>query len=182
MPAFSLSERILKFGDPTGGRPPVEKGHGLIAVDRQWAKNNLVWLDFPYFLPTPGGHTAKGCQCHRIIKVSLFNALYDLRNEGLQGLIRTFDGCFVPRHLGWNKARALSPHTWGMAVDLNASAFPLNSPKQQDDKLIKIMARHGFGYGGNGPALTQIGRNAKLWNSQMDAMHFEYCYRSKTGD
>ena len=168
MAAFTLAERIAKFGDPTGGKPPVEKGRGLIIPDRQWVADNIVWVDFPFYLPLSNGKKARGCQIHRKCKPSLLKALRELEQNHLQGLIHSFDGSFVPRHIGWKAGRPLSTHAWGIAVDLNTAEFPMGSLKVQARALVETMANHGFACGQNGGG---------LWANTMDPMHFEYTFR-----
>ena len=42
----------------------------------------------------------------------------------------------------------LSRHAWGIAVDLNVDDNPRGSFSTQDARLVEIMRRHGFGWGG----------------------------------
>ncbi|MDP9406229.1 MAG: M15 family metallopeptidase, partial [Actinomycetota bacterium] len=48
----------------------------------------------------------------------------------------------------------------GIAVDLNAARNPFGARSVQDPRLVAVMARHGFGFGGRWPV--------------PDPMHFEY--------
>ena len=54
-----------------------------------------------------------------------------------------------------------SLHAWGLAVDLNASRNPQGSPPHQDLRLVHVMERHGFSWGGR-------------WPTVPDGMHFEF--------
>jgi hypothetical protein len=84
----------------------------------------------------------------------------ELEASGLGGLVDPSD------YAGCHSARLMSPggpvsrHAWGMAVDLNASTNPFGAPPAQDPRLVEVMERHGFTYGGRWPT--------------PDAMHFEY--------
>jgi hypothetical protein len=61
--------------------------------------------------------------------------------------------------MSWDPKRALSRHTWGIAVDVNARLFPCGSHSKQDERLIAAFARQGFTWGGE-------------WR-EPDPMHFE---------
>lgn len=174
MAALNLADRKRIFGEFTWEEMP----QGRIKIDRFWRAKHIVWLDFPYPLPMQNGKMATGCWVHKKVKLSLLKALEELKAAGLEGLIKSWDGCYVPRHLGWTRKRGLSPHCWGIAVDVNVATQGLNTDNEQDDRLIEIMGRHGFGYGGgNGPNATAIGKAHKLWNTQRDPMHFEFCWK-----
>ena len=47
------------------------------------------------------------------------------------------------------------------AVDLNASRNPFRGRSHQDRRLVRIMEKHGFTWGGR-------------WPTRPDPMHFEY--------
>ena len=48
-----------------------------------------------------------------------------------------------------------------VTVDLNASRNPQGSPPHQDLRLVHVMERHGFSWGGR-------------WPTVPDGMHFEF--------
>ena len=68
-------------------------------------------------------------------------------------------GCYAPRRIptSWT----LSLHAWGLAVDLNASRNPQGQKPHQDLRLVHVMERHGFWWGGR-------------WPTVPDGIHFEY--------
>jgi hypothetical protein len=57
-------------------------------------------------------------------------------------------------------------HAWGLAVDLNARANPFGGRSRQDPRLVRIMERHGFSWGGDFP-------------TRPDPMHFEFRGRAE---
>ena len=54
----------------------------------------------------------------------------------------------------------ISRHTWGIAVDINEDTNRYGDAPTQDPRLVAIMARSGFSWGG-------------VWLVP-DGMHFEY--------
>jgi hypothetical protein len=99
-------------------------------------------------------------ECHRELFEPLRAALQDLVDQGLAHLIDPGDygGCWVPRTQGGD-AGPLSSHAWGTSIDFNVSDNHLGMEPSQDPRLVEIMARHGFTWGGD-------------WLLP-DAMHFE---------
>ena len=87
-------------------------------------------------------------------------ALAELSRRGLARLVDPGDyaGCYAPRRI--QPRGQLSLHAWGVAVDLNASSNPFRGRSRQDPRLVRIMERHGFTWGGR-------------WPTRPDPMHFE---------
>jgi hypothetical protein len=71
----------------------------------------------------------------------------EAEQSNLGFLVETFDGCYSPRFIGGT--RSLSRHAWGVAVDLNYAANPTGQVTIQDPRLVSIMERWGFTWGGN---------------------------------
>ena len=91
---------------------------------------------------------------------ALRQALEELERRGLQRLVDRGDyaGCFAAKDIP--TTGGVSRHAWGLAIDLNAAANPYGQPSAQDPRLVRVMERHGFAWGGRWPT--------------PDAMHFEY--------
>lgn len=164
MAAFTRAEIERRFGrfrwqEDAGGR---------IIPDADWSRSNIVVVTAPWPLPVAGGRTARTVRCHRLVAESLTKALIELQEMELEHLIKTFDGCYVPRHVMWRGDKPLSTHSWGIALDLNAAWFPYGRRVTQDARLVRCFARHGFACGQPGGG---------LWQTTLDAMHFEYTYR-----
>lgn len=162
MAAFSRQEIERIFGKFTY----TEGKGGRILPDPAWVREHIVEIKLPY--ADSDEPRIKRVQCHKLVAPSLVNAFDELDTAGLLHVVRTLDGCWVPRHVLWDKRKPLSSHAYGIAIDLNARLFPYGSSKLQDPRLVKIMARHGFLFG-------QIGGG--LWVSTRDPMHAEYCWR-----
>jgi hypothetical protein len=132
---------------------------GAIEILGEWERRHIVSFAPPFELREGRGRPLSAVRCHRLLAPALTRVLEDLKQRDLCHLINTFDGCFVPRHMGWDPKRALSRHCWGIAVDVNARLFPYSSESQQNRRLIEAFARQGFAWGGD-------------WRTP-DPMHFE---------
>lgn len=144
LPQVVIKERFGEFAFA-----PAE--NDWITVDPDWVQANIVTAPVPIL-----GQVT----CHRAMIPALAAAMADLEREGLAHTVvpDDFAGCYAP---GLIKAPGnVSRHAWGLAVDINASRNPLGSPSQQDPRLVAVMERHGFGFGGR-------------WGVP-DPMHFEY--------
>jgi hypothetical protein len=132
---------------------------GAVEILGEWQRKNIISFPPPFELRDGRGRPVSGIRCHRLMAPALRRVLTDLNTRGLVHLINTFDGCFVPRHMGRDPRRPLSRHAWGIAVDVNARLFPYGSRAKQDARLIAAFARQGFTWGG-------------AWRTP-DPMHFE---------
>lgn len=56
--------------------------------------------------------------------------------------------------------RTPSNHSWGLAIDIDATQYPLGSRKRLPSWIVELFRAHGFDYGGD-------------W-SRPDPMHFEF--------
>ncbi len=123
---------------------------GTIQPDRAWVSNNIVTATVPIL-----GRVT----CHRLMVPQLRGALQDVVNAGLASSLHTYDGCYVPRFIERNPSHAISLHTWGIAIDLDASTNYRGIKGTMDPQVVQIFKRWGFRWGGD-------------W-SYSDPMHFE---------
>jgi hypothetical protein len=130
-------------------RLPV--GADWVTIDPAWVRRNIVIRRMPIL----GGVT-----CHRRMIAPLRRALSEVVRRRLARLVdpRDYAGCYAPRRIPGSGS--LSLHAWGLAVDINASRNPQGSPPNQDRRLVRIMERQGFSWGGR-------------WPTVPDGMHFE---------
>ena len=102
--------------------------------------------------------------CHETVVEMLTGAMDQLSDEGLGHLVDASGhrGCWNPRLIRSvsGEPSGLSRHSWGAAVDLNATTNPLGSAGDQDERLVDVMEAWGFTWGGD-------------WVVP-DPMHFEY--------
>jgi len=109
-------------------------------------------------------------RCNRALIPQLRAALGEVVQRGLSALIHPdeFAGCFAARIIPGSVGEAVSAHTWGAALDVNARSNPLGAPPTQDPRVVAIFKRWGFTWGG-------------AW-MRPDGMHFEFqCFPQGMG-
>ncbi len=99
--------------------------------------------------------------CHRLVFPQLGAALAEVEDDGLAHLIvrKQYGGCYVPRFIARDPARALSMHAFGLALDINVAQNLYGTRGNMDPRIVAIFERWGFEWGGR-------------W-SPPDPMHFE---------
>jgi hypothetical protein len=150
-----LKGRSIRFVVP-GDRPFVRGGEGILPLsqvkarfgefalpslhegrpDPAWTRANLVTRKVPLL-----GRVT----CHKLVVGDLAKAMADLERQRLGNLVdvaefRRDGGCWSPRLLRDARGGKLSRHAWGIAVALKVEG---------DERLIDLMARHGFVWGGS---------------------------------
>lgn len=122
-----------------------------IEQDQAWTRDNIATVAVPVL-----GRVT----CHRAILPALTGALRELQQRNLSFLAgrETFAGCWNPREIA--PGEGLSRHAWGVALDLNFVKNPTGVSSAQDARLVDVMERWGFTWGGR-------------WLVP-DAAHFEY--------
>jgi hypothetical protein len=146
LPPLRLKERFGEFAY----RPPGE-GTDEFPQEEGWQSENLVVRDMPL---------VGRMRCHRAVVDAIEGALRELQSSGLEGLVdpEAFKGCWNPRLV--RNGDDISRHAWGVAVDLNYDDNPTGLESVQDERLVAVMDRWGFTWGGN-------------W-LKPDAGHFEF--------
>lgn len=144
------------------------KATGAVIPDPAWARQNIVRVDtsqFAGFPKYPSGKPAGVIDMHRLV-APVFEATMQLAAErGLLQRLHEFNGCYVPRHMGWNVGRPLSVHSWGAAFDVDASTngygVPLSGMKLDRD-FIRLLEECGWTWGG------------RWTGSYADGMHWQW--------
>jgi hypothetical protein len=137
------------FGEFSG-----QPGKGsALSMDPNWIEANTTNASIPLLGVV---------RCHKAIIPQLKGAFDEIVRAGLSGLVRRgdFAGCFAPRFLSSDQQGGISHHAWGVAFDINASQNPLGAKPRLDRRLVEIIERWGFTWGGR-------------WLIP-DGMHFEY--------
>jgi hypothetical protein len=123
---------------------------GTIVPDARWVRANIVTVRVPILgLVT----------CHRLMIPQLRGALTEIKRDGLAGSLHTYNGCYVPRFIERNPSHAISLHTWGIAIDIDAATNYRGIRGTMDPRVVAIFKRWGFRWGGD-------------W-AYTDPMHFE---------
>lgn len=157
MSEYTKVARNKRFGD--FNYKDLEKGR--IEVDPQWVANNMTKLEVPQAL-RPKFPAA--IHVHKL-SVESWKKVFDgfVKQPELLKFVGTFDGVYVARHIRWDSSKGISNHSWGTAIDLNASKFPMgravdNAGNTENAILFeKIFKPAGFSWG----------------NSYKDPMHYE---------
>ena len=160
---------VARGGPPSAGRGGIARpaelkqrfgevavrlpyGGDWVKLDPAWVRRNIVATHVPLL----GSVT-----CNRRIVPDLRAALREVERRRLARLVDRSDyaGCYAPRRIP--SSGSLSLHALGLAVDFNASTNAQYREGDQDPRLVRIMERHGFTWGGR-------------WPTAPDPMHFEW--------
>jgi hypothetical protein len=144
-----------------------EAGGGRIVISDDWADENIVEVTIEELK-----HLVRNgrFECHKAIEMPLKAAFAEIGRRNLIDRILKWDGCWVPRHMGWDPDRSLSRHSWAIAFDINADWNGYgHEPKAKGERgsvveLVPIFESFGFAWGGFFRP-----------DSLRDGMHFEFC-------
>jgi hypothetical protein len=125
------------FGEFAARPEPARPGY--LDLDPAWIDEHLVTARVPLL---------GSVVCHGAVIDALRGAMSELRRRGLGGVIETYDGCFAPRFIGRDPTAMISHHSWGIAVDLNIAGNYYGVTPDQDPRLVEVMERWGFAWGG----------------------------------
>jgi hypothetical protein len=110
--------------------------------DPRWVKASIARASLPVL-----GRV----RCHRLVLPALAAAMAELRAAHLDRLVDAADtrrggACFP----GTARPGDVVPsrHLWGIAVELNPSSNPAGLAPTLDRRIVRVMARHGFAWGG----------------------------------
>jgi hypothetical protein len=118
---------------------PDPNNPGFLDVDPAWVRQHIE----ERHLPLVGN-----IQCNVALFPQLKGAIDELLRRGLGNLIHTEHGCYVPKFILNDPHAPISHHTWGMAFDLNLAGNEYGQPPHQDPRLVRILAKWGFIWGG----------------------------------
>ena len=144
LPQALIKDRFGEFAHrPAAGRD--------VEQDPAWVAEHIVTAEVPIL---------GRIRCHRAFVTAFAGALSELRDEGLGYLLDRpgYAGCWAPRLV--DAGLPLSRHAWGVAFDINVIKNTAGRGSAQDPRLVAIMRRWGFTFGGS-------------WLDP-DPAHFEY--------
>ena len=139
-----LREIIATFGDPR--RADFERSH-------------IVSFTLPYPL-LYGSQPVRRGRCHRLLVDNFTAALAGIQTAGLESELKHYSGIYAFRPI--RGASSLSTHSWGIAIDAEATKYPLRSLRRFPETIIAIWRQYGFFYGGD-------------FEARKDPMHFQFC-------
>ncbi|CAN5779821.1 MAG: M15 family metallopeptidase [Actinomycetota bacterium] len=132
LPQSAIKARFGEFAYKSGpGRDVVQ--------DPRWTAEHIASARVPIL-----GQV----RCHRALLPALRGALRELRQRNLASLIDPagYAGCHSARLT--SSRDQVSRHAWGVAVDLNYPGNPVGQASTQDPRLVEVMERWGFTWGG----------------------------------
>ena len=103
------------------------------------------------------GVIPKRIYCNKDLVIPLQKAFENLIKTGHVSELKTWDGCFNIRNIRGSKAMSL--HSWGIAVDVNAFENGLWKEPKLSPGFVKCFTDAGFDWGG-------------VWQRK-DGMHFQ---------
>jgi D-alanyl-D-alanine carboxypeptidase len=112
---------------------------GAFLQDPAWQAASLATSRVPILGPV---------RCNRVLLPALAGAMRELQRRNLAGLVdpAAYAGCWNPRMT--RSGSGVSRHAWGAAVDLNVAGNPTGLAPAQDPRLVEVMERWGFTWGG----------------------------------
>jgi hypothetical protein len=131
LPQAMVKERFGEFAwRPTGGD---------FIQDPAWRAANLATGRVPIL---------GRARCNRVLLPALAGAMRELERRNLARLVdpAAFAGCWNSRLT--RSGTGVSRHAWGAAVDLNVAGNPTGLASAQDPRLVEVMERWGFTWGG----------------------------------
>jgi D-alanyl-D-alanine carboxypeptidase len=145
-----LPQLIIKANFGEFSVRPVP-GEQFFEIEESWRRRNVRTAT----VPVVGEVT-----CHRSLIPQVRAAMKEVVARDLAYTIQPeqYAGCYAPRFV--NNGHRLSHHTWGIALDFNASENPTGIRPNLDRRLVEVMRGHGFTWGGD-------------WLVP-DGMHFEW--------
>jgi hypothetical protein len=90
--------------------------------------------------------------CNRAVVPALRAAMREVTRRGLGHTVHTADfqyegGCWNPNVIP-GVQETISRHSWGIAFDVNVDVNAFGYRPHQDPRLVALLARHGFTWGG----------------------------------
>jgi len=96
---------------------------------------------------------------HKFITGEIHDVFVDMNDGGLIPILNEYDGAYVVRSIRGSSYPSL--HSWGLAIDFDASKYELGSTARLPHQLVECWRKNGFFYGGD-------------FRHRKDPMHFEY--------
>lgn len=156
MKCRSYSAAVERYGRvylASGAWPDEPKWMRLFSIPE--------WVD--RWINSATGYPTRRIYCNKDIHEPLRMALDHLRNRDLLHELDTFDGCFNIRPV--RGSSQVSTHAYGLAIDLNAKANPLDGHVSLSPAFVACWTDAGWDWGGT--------------FKRRDGMHFSYAWEGR---
>jgi hypothetical protein len=127
-----------KFGEFTAY--PSTTSPGALEIDRTWIQDHIESAAVPVL-----GSVMCNTDAIRLLK----KAMAFLTASGDESAITDVGACYKPVYQVDGPGPPISAQTFGAAIELNPQSNVKGQPPSQSTKLVKAMARAGFGWGGD---------------------------------
>jgi hypothetical protein len=129
-----------------GALPYTEGERGRVNVAPAWVRDHIVAVEL---------HTGKRVRLHRLV-ADEFAEAFRLACEA-SGYTPASVQTYVPRHTLWDRAKPLSLHSWGIAIDFDPSLNRMGgtatgggpSMLRQHPEFIEVFKSYGWTWGGD---------------------------------
>ena len=164
-PLTSTKSRQKLFGAFKFEAQPVAGNRENIRILGDWEERNIIRVEVPQLRGVPGAPASGSVRFHRAAAGQFQRLWQAWEDAGLLGLVKSWDGSFVPRFVRGSRA-TLSNHCFGSAFDINASynglgTRPVTVGREGSVRLLVPLANElGFFWGGH-------------YAGRRDGMHFE---------
>jgi hypothetical protein len=165
-PSFSYPETSKTKGI-YGSFRYRDNSDGTITIDPNWVNENVVEVMLPGVNKTVQIHKLAA---ENFTKAFQFIVTKEVNCEGgkkaLLDLVKHVGSPFVPRHVGSDTNRALSNHSWGIAIDINEDDYPMGEAidtQANPNDPNYLLWVHAF----------QPAEFIRWGNEYKDPMHFE---------
>jgi hypothetical protein len=125
------------FGEFAARPDPARPGY--LKIDPAWVREHIETATVPVL----GSVT-----CNRGLIPQLRGAMTALERKGLASTVHAYNGCYAPKFVNRNPTNLISHHAWGIAFDCNADVNPYGATPHQDPRLVRVLERWGFIWGG----------------------------------
>jgi hypothetical protein len=121
----------------------TEAEGGRIKIEAKWASENIIQCRL---------HTGRSVQLHRAVAAE-FARLFEAACKA-SGYTPSSVQTFVPRHTLWDKAKPLSLHSWGIAIDFDPGSNPMGGKNSklrtpEGQAFVKVFTDAGWTWGGS---------------------------------
>jgi hypothetical protein len=160
---FPKVEKDVNFAAKftSGILPPAQHPDGSYVVskregDRAYLSNNPSYMNMLVAVQVPlANGSSQSVKVHPEFAQFLNAAFADIKSKGLQKYIKSCEGAVCVRNV--TGGTRLSHHSYGMALDINASLYPYGdtrfynkTPTSEQDQgfmqVAQVMNNHGIGW------------------------------------